>query len=66
MRADGAKTPEEMFKHELSSVFVRWWSESDLDDDTMASIASDVIEELCHTSVDFEADFDPEKEDEED
>ena len=63
--ADEHKTPEEMFKHELSSVFVRWWSESDLDDDAMARIASDVIEELCHPTIDFESDIEFEEEDDE-
>ena len=62
--ANEPKTPGEMFKHELSAVFVRWWSESDLDDDAMASIASDVIEELCHPSIDFESEIEFDEEDE--
>ena len=62
--AEEAKTPQEMFRHELSTVFVRWWSESDLDDDDMAEIASEVIEDLCHPSVDFESEIDLDEEDE--
>lgn len=48
---------EEMFRHELSAVFVRWWEESDIDDLKMASVAMEVIEVFCGESVEFEADF---------
>ncbi len=51
------KTPEEMFEHELSAVFVRWWEESDLDELQMSQIAIEVIERFCDTTVDFDADF---------
>lgn len=51
------KTPEQMFEHELSAVFVRWWEEADMDDSQMAEIAMDVIERFCGESVEFEADF---------
>lgn len=51
------KTAEEMFEHELSAVFVRWWEESDLDELQMSQIAIDVIERFCDTTVDFDADF---------
>lgn len=50
--------PGRMFEKELSSVFIRWWEESDLDEVEMAHIAIGVIERFCDTSVDFEADFD--------
>lgn len=50
--------PGRMFERELSSVFIRWWEESDLDEVEMAQIAIGVIERFCDTSVEFEADFD--------
>ncbi|MAH48706.1 hypothetical protein CMI37_22965 [Candidatus Pacearchaeota archaeon] len=59
------KTPEEMFRHELSSVFVRWWEESDIDDLKMAQIAMEVIEVFCGEAVEFEADFGFDDDDEE-
>ena len=51
------KTAEEMFEHELSAVFVRWWEESDLDELEMSQVAIDVIERFCDTTVEFDADF---------
>ncbi len=51
------KRPEEMFEHELSAVFVRWWEESDLDELQMSQIAINVIERFCDTTVEFDADF---------
>jgi len=42
----------------LSSLFVRWWEESDLDEEEMALAAVNVVERFCDTSVEFEADFD--------
>jgi hypothetical protein len=65
--ADTPQTPSEMFKHELSAVFVRWWDESDIDDLKMAKAAMEVIEKFCGESVEFEADFGfDDEEDEED
>lgn len=52
-----SKTPDEMFEHELSAVFVRWWEESDLDELQMSEIAIGVIERFCDTTVEFDADF---------
>ena len=49
---------EEMFKHELSAVFVRWWEESDLDELEMSRIAIEVTERFCSTELDFESDMD--------
>ena len=51
-------TPEKQFEDELSSVFVRWYEESDLDDVQMAHVAIGVIERFCGTDVEFEPDFD--------
>jgi len=56
---------EEMFKHELSAVFVRWWEESDLDELDMSRIAIDVTERFCATELDFESEIDLDDEDEE-
>ena len=50
--------PSEMFEHELSAVFVRWWEESDLDEIEMSDVAVGVIERFCDTSVEFESDID--------
>lgn len=52
-----------MFEDELSSVFVRWWEESDLDENEMAQIALTVIERFCDTTVEFESDIDLESDD---
>jgi|TARA_R110002167_G_scaffold265234_1_gene471927 hypothetical protein len=52
------KTPEEQFDHELSSVFIRWWEESDLDELEMSRIAIEVTERFCDTTVDFESNID--------
>lgn len=54
---------EEMFANELSSVFVRWYEESDLDDLSMADVAIGVIERFCGTDIEFEPDFDIEDND---
>ncbi len=50
--------PIEQFENEVSALFVRWWEESDLDEDEMSLAAVNVIERFCDTSVEFEADFD--------
>lgn len=50
--------PIEQFENEVSSLFVRWWEESDLDEEEMSLAAVNVIERFCDTSVEFEADFD--------
>jgi hypothetical protein len=55
---------EEMFRHELSAVFVRWWEESDIDDLDMAQIGLEVIEVFCGDAVEFEADFSLDDDDE--
>ena len=50
--------PIEQFENEVSSLFVRWWEESDLDEEEMAQATISVIERFCDTTVEFEADFD--------
>jgi hypothetical protein len=57
--------PIEQFENEVSALFVRWWEESDLEEDEMAYAAISVIERFCDTSVEFEADFEIELEDDE-
>ncbi len=52
------ETPEQMFENELSSVFIRWYEESDLDELQMSHVAIGVIERFCDTTVEFEPDFD--------
>lgn len=51
------KDPASMFEDELSAVFVRWWEESDLDENEMAQIALVVVERFCDTTVEFESDI---------
>jgi hypothetical protein len=48
---------EEMFEHELSAVFIRWYEESDLDELQMSEVAIGVIERFCDTVIEFDADF---------
>jgi hypothetical protein len=51
-------SPQKQFENELSGVFLRWWEESDLDEQDMAQAAIAVIERFCDTAVEFECDFD--------
>tara|TARA_Y100001963_G_scaffold146993_1_gene222690 strand:+ start:513 stop:692 length:180 start_codon:yes stop_codon:yes gene_type:complete len=51
--------PLAKFQNELLSVFMRWYEESDLDESDMEEAAHQVIDQFCGTSLDFEADFDP-------
>lgn len=55
--------PEEQFETELSSVFMRWYEESDLTEVQMAEIAMEVIDRFCDTEIEFEMDFDLDEED---
>lgn len=55
------KPPEEQFEHELSNVFMRWYEESDLDEEDMAGVAIKVIERFCDTTVEFECEIDLEE-----
>ena len=50
--------PQKQFENAVSALFMRWWEESDLDEEEMAQAATKVIERFCDTSVEFEADFD--------
>ena len=56
--------PAEQFANELMSVFIRWYEESDLDDDEMAATAGQVIDQFCGTGVDFESEIPFDDEDE--
>jgi len=58
-------SPQKQFENEVSALFMRWWEESDLDEEDMAQAAITVIERFCDTSVEFEADFEIEFEEEE-
>lgn len=51
------RAAKEMFKREVSAVFVRWWEESDLDEVEMAEAAMDVIDKFAESSVEFDAEF---------
>ena len=46
--------PEKQFENELSSVFVRWWEESDLDEMDMARIAVKVVDRFCSVDIEYE------------
>ena len=59
------KDPGSMFEDELSAVFIRWWEESDLEEDEMAKIALTVVERFCDTTVEFESDIELDDDDDE-
>jgi hypothetical protein len=46
------------FATELMAVFHRWFEESDLDEFQMECAATDVIEQFCGTTLDFDSDMD--------
>lgn len=50
--------PLDQFKNEIKAVFIRWWEESDLDENDMALAIVEVTEEWCDTSVEFESEID--------
>lgn len=50
--------PLEQFKNEIKAVFIRWWEESDLDENDMALAIVEVTEEWCETQIEFESDID--------
>lgn len=50
--------PAEKFFNEIYSVFLRWWEESDLDEDEMASLATQATEKFTESTVEFESDVD--------
>ena len=57
--------PIEKFKVEIKSVFMRWWEESDLDEEDMAEAVIDVCEAFCGTSIGFESEIDLEDDEDE-
>lgn len=61
MEADAEK-----FKNEVHSVLLRWWEESDLDEIDMGQVLLQLVEEFCQSSVEFEADFNLDEEEDED
>ena len=64
MTAKKETSPQKQFENEVSALFMRWWEESDLDEEDMAQAAIAVIERFCDTTVEFESDFEWEEEDE--
>ena len=48
------------FFNEVLSVFIRWYEESDLDDESMAETASYAVDRFFDIDIAFDADFDPE------
>jgi hypothetical protein len=57
--------PAQQFANELMSVFMRWYEESDLDDEDMEDTANFVIHQFCGKNLDFKADFNLNDEEEE-
>ena len=57
--------PVDKFKNEIYSVLLRWWEESDLDELDMGQAMLDLVDEFCETSVEFEADFNLDEDEEE-
>ena len=51
------EAPAQQFANELLSVFMRWYEESDLDDDDMAEAALSVIDQFCGSGVEFDSDI---------
>tara|TARA_B100000902_G_C27216879_1_gene867489 strand:+ start:411 stop:599 length:189 start_codon:yes stop_codon:yes gene_type:complete len=56
--------PLEQFKTEIKSVFMRWWEESDLDEEDMAIAVIEVTEEFCDNTVEFDSEIDLEDDEE--
>ena len=54
---DNSEAPAQQFANELLSVFMRWYEESDLDDDDMAEVALSVIDQFCGSGVEFDSDI---------
>ena len=52
------EAPLDKFKTEIKAVFIRWWEESDLDDNDMTLAMVEVCEEFCDSSVDFDSEID--------
>ena len=50
--------PAEKFFNELYSCFLRWWEESDLEEEDMISVGTQVIERFSESGVEFESDID--------
>ncbi len=59
------ETDLDKFKNEVHSVLLRWWEESDLDEIDMGQALLQLVEEFCESSVEFEADFDLDEEEDE-
>ena len=51
------EAPIDKFKKEMLSVFIRWWEESDLDDEDMTVATIEVCEGFCEESIEFESDI---------
>lgn len=66
MPGDLDEAPVVKFKNEVRSVLLRWWEESDLDEVDMGQALLELVDEFCETTVEFEADFDLEDEEDED
>ena len=62
---EDAEGPAQQFANELMSVFMRWYEESDLDDDDMANTANFVIHEFCSKNMEFTPDFNLDDDDDE-
>ena len=51
------EAPIDKFKTEIKSVFIRWWEESDLDDQDMTVAIIEVCEDFCGESVEFDSEI---------
>lgn len=54
--------PAEKFADEIIAVCMRWWEESDLDEDTMYAYGEAALNQFTGTDISFEADADLEEE----
>jgi len=48
---------QRQYLNEVMSVFMRWYEESDMDDEEMADVASYAVDRFFGMDVDFSADF---------
>jgi len=52
---------QRQYLNEVMSVFMRWYEESDMEDEEMADVASYAVDRFFGMDVDFSADFDLEE-----
>ena len=59
------KGPGEQFADEIVSICMRWWEESDLDEEQMMKFGVTALEAFCDAQVVFDSDIDLSEDEEE-